>query len=178
MANTVSPARLSSVTEVKPPSTSVSFRFFDLPLEIRLSTYEFDLDNRRAETCCASLVLHNRNTAAVCKSRQQPPLAKTCRQMRHEALPIYYGNTMFELVFDGFGGDIFYSCSGRRDTEMWLSGIGRGNVKKIEAYLNACKGVRRSICDVDWDLLQGKALGAAYVNGAILHTSTSSVMDR
>lgn len=59
-------------------------RFADLPPELRERIYKFYLSEFPKKLKCPT----------------QPPLARSCRLLRHEALPLFYKSTTFILSFE------------------------------------------------------------------------------
>lgn len=62
------------------------FRVMDLPKELRTMVW------RHAVVCDDAFITPQLDT-----SREQPDLAMTCRQVREEVLPIFYGENMFSI---------------------------------------------------------------------------------
>lgn len=78
--------------------------FLSLPFEIRLLIYELVVKSTR---CCQwhDCTVSPRPPSLgylwdTCESERQPPLAATCRQVRAELLPVYYGKNY--LMVDDF----------------------------------------------------------------------------
>ena len=59
-------------------------RMFDLPPELRKLIYEFYISDFNEESL---------------EEPTQPPLARTCRMMRNEVLPLFYSTCTFDLKF-------------------------------------------------------------------------------
>ncbi|KAK3661622.1 hypothetical protein LTR56_000110 [Elasticomyces elasticus] len=87
----------------EPPASNAEepFRLLDLPDEIwaRITRYAVTSDQR--------LTLRPKSSA-------QPPIARVCRLLREEALPTFYGNTIY-----------YYDCYSWRDYHLinWLRSV-------------------------------------------------------
>ncbi|POS78334.1 hypothetical protein DHEL01_v203264 [Diaporthe helianthi] len=78
---------IQSATAVDDEAVSSRRRsFLSLPAEIRNKIYQYSLVERPSRA------------ALRIKGLAQPPLTRTNRQVRSEALPIYYGNNRFEII--------------------------------------------------------------------------------
>ncbi|OQO01660.1 hypothetical protein B0A48_12697 [Cryoendolithus antarcticus] len=92
-----------------PPPTSEpdgNFRLFDLPRELREEIYAYALDQRRAI-----------RYQVLARPWYQPPLTLASRQLREEALPIFY--QVNEFKFDAWESG--------RTAARWLSAMGDHN---------------------------------------------------
>ena len=62
---------------------------------------------------------------------KQPPLTKTCQQIRNEALPIFYGaNTFATCIINDRGGRQYVDAS--RWSTRWLTMVGKHNRKLLK----------------------------------------------
>ena len=75
---------------------------------------------------------HSPSFTAACrndwKAAAQPPLTKICRQVRHEALPMFYSMNMFTLQLRSDANRDRMDCFASR----WLKDMGRANQEYLE----------------------------------------------
>nr|OQO27909.1 hypothetical protein B0A51_06408 [Rachicladosporium sp. CCFEE 5018] len=96
-----------------PPPTSEpdgKFRLFHLPCELREEIYAYALDQRRAI-----------RYQVLVRPRYQPPLTLASRQLREEALPIFF--QVNEFKFDAWESG--------RTAAQWLCAMGDYNVRHL-----------------------------------------------
>ena len=124
---------------------------FNLPYELRLEVYTLVLvRDRRIQVS---------GTGQDC---QQPPLTHVCRQLRHETLPVFYGQNCFEIQVPG-GSPLsleqkaLYRRTGHDKTQRWamepgdwiykpwLRHIGAANISQLrnvtvllQSHTNSC----------------------------------------
>ncbi|KAK3697682.1 hypothetical protein LTR37_017331 [Vermiconidia calcicola] len=92
---------------------------FALPAELRVRIYEYSM---------SSFPKRLRTPA-------EPPLARTCRQLRNEVLPIFYSTFTIELTF--LRPNPTSNCHPDDDTTRFLSSISPENLAAIRSvYLN------------------------------------------
>jgi hypothetical protein len=76
-------------------------KFMDLPAELRVKVEEYYIAG-----------LQEKCDALLCPA--QPPLARTCKMMMKEVLPLFYSNSHFAIAFCGYlGGPYLTDSSGR-----------------------------------------------------------------
>lgn len=109
-------SRISEKSRQKPghlldalESASQPFRLIDLPAEIRLRVYGFEVASRPSEVTLRLLgfkqvIQPGKDRITTYEyfhnSMREPSLVSTNRQIRTEALPVYYQRTTFGLVFN------------------------------------------------------------------------------
>ena len=76
--------------------TSSRCRLLELPAELRLHIYELVL----TEQSPIDVELTNYRGFYPARAPVQPPLARSCRTVRQEALPIFYGATIGRLYLE------------------------------------------------------------------------------
>lgn len=76
-----------------------TFKFFDLPAEIRNRVYECLCADRLVKINCSAAWPgpHKGCTGITRSENHQPSLSRTCRQAREELLPFFYARNMFQL---------------------------------------------------------------------------------
>ncbi|KAK5137950.1 hypothetical protein LTR08_005746 [Meristemomyces frigidus] len=109
--------------------------FLDLPRELRDRVYEFAVaPDKDAVTInldywqCGDLEID----VFMDKGPLQPPITKVCRQLRCEALPLYYELNEFAVsleVLNAFGTKV--PVDGPAVVARWLKAIGPENIKHI-----------------------------------------------
>lgn len=107
--------------------TSLKTTFLDLPAELRNRIYSSDLIKHR------QIIPTNRS------DHQQPALTRTCRQIRKEALPIYYGSNTFALprccYACNYGGEHTKPCPLNLPQVRpadWLEAVGHHNLRHVQ----------------------------------------------
>lgn len=117
---------------LKAADAAWTFRFLDLPAELRNRIYHYSVVNERG------LV-----------RPIQPPITRVCRQLRQEALGIFYARNCFVFTITGAlrypDGTPFYAeeedTHDQRDVS-WMSSIGANNVAMIRSViLDARSGI-------------------------------------
>jgi hypothetical protein len=98
------------------------FRLLDLPAELRNRIYHFAVVNEKP----IDIIHHKRWRRA--EALQQPALASTCKQLRKEVLPIFYGGNSF--VLDTVG-----------DIVQDFKGVVRAWMKACGPYLSYIKSI-------------------------------------
>ncbi|KAK3722730.1 hypothetical protein LTR37_002301 [Vermiconidia calcicola] len=96
-------------------------RLFALPAELRVRTYEY---------YTGSFPKRLRTPAA-------PPLARTCKQLKAEVLPMFYSTLTIELIF--LRSNTTNNCLPDHNSTLFLSNISPENLAAIRSvYLNIC----------------------------------------
>jgi hypothetical protein len=95
---------------------STSFRFLDLPPELRNQIYSFVLRD--------SQVILSPGTK---KTTGYPVITKVSRQIRNEALELFYAKTTFELSF------VVCTPAVSKPAQNWALSIGEDRLKQIRA---------------------------------------------
>ncbi|KAK4547657.1 hypothetical protein LTR36_000614 [Oleoguttula mirabilis] len=131
---------------------STSFRLHDLPPELRLRIYEFavtsdgpvqltfndyDFNATNGTSSAPKAAVQAWKQPAAIATRTQPALSRTCKEIRGDALKLYYAQNDFEAGY----------CMSQEDREpevlmAWLECIGaqsRGRLRSLK------------ICDVHTD---------------------------
>lgn len=109
------------------------FEFLKLPAELRLCIYEFVASDHN---CSCHLEL--KSIIVGCKNERQPPLSQTCRQIRHELLPVYYGNSTIILNVSAVKGIRIQCGDGQAslpfldESRRWLKAVGQQNLSLIK----------------------------------------------
>ncbi|KAK8064594.1 hypothetical protein PG994_007232 [Apiospora phragmitis] len=132
-----------------------TFPFLLLPPELRSEIYYLALGDHRAWS--------DRYGPTICSALAPPAIIRTNRQIRHETLPVYYGQNRFSITFPLPGGyDAFERwcavmgphfrfikksisfththnlCSGRREDDPRRIGDGTLDVNSLYAVSLAC----------------------------------------
>lgn len=94
------------------------FRFLDLPPEVRNRIYSFLLPN--GGRCKLGAAQTDRE-----KASGYPPITKVSRQIRQEALPIFYHATTFVFCSDKLGTQLAKSA------RIWMAQVVQDNMKHI-----------------------------------------------
>ena len=114
-------------------------RLFRLPAELRNRIYELALVQKKhihasIAGCEESWSRPNSKQvkrAILALTLRQPPLTRTCRKLREEALPIFYGGNVFHVPIlhnDGNAGEVI----------DWLTAVGAKNRSLLhQLYLPA-----------------------------------------
>ena len=109
-------------TEETTSSPSDGTGLLDLPAELRNLIYHFAVVNEKP------IKIIQDEWRGEAEAPKQPALAMTCKQIRDEVLPVFYGANTF--VYDP-AGDIVQSC--QRVTESWI--------QACEPYVNFIRSV-------------------------------------
>lgn len=109
--------------------STTSFRFLDLPLELRRMVYAFVLEEEMPLT------------AVVPETVAQPALLKVCRVVRTEACPVFYAvnrvamSLEMRLVAGAPGEGMKQIVAVKEETERWLDAIGQRNVAAVRVVV-------------------------------------------
>jgi hypothetical protein len=93
-------------------------KIFDLPPELRRLIYEFYISDFNEDSL---------------EEPTQPPLARTCRMMRNEVLPMFYSKCMFDLKFSTMPSHDTSNVRFRMDPSsfIWLATLAPGCIGDI-----------------------------------------------
>ncbi|KAF2092622.1 hypothetical protein NA57DRAFT_62333 [Rhizodiscina lignyota] len=127
------------------------FRLLDLPVEVRLGIYEFDLYNH-LESVNHNYIhefLYEDVVIARMGCEKQPPITSVCRQLRSEALPLYYSKTKFWVPILARNLVTYPYLD---DSDRWFSRIGPQNRSMLRHISMPVRFDLASIFNFgDWD---------------------------
>lgn len=112
----------SDITKLLQQSDSqIPFRLMDLPSEVRLRIYEHMLVDSSKQDISPSCGIETR----------RPSLLRTSRQVRNEAMPVFYGANRFRLALPHL--ELNHKCEQwfAGQDKMWLDVIGPDNIKLL-----------------------------------------------
>ena len=130
-------------------------RLLDLPPELRRRVYEF----------------YVADFPFTLKLPAQPPLARTCKILRQEVLPVFYGTLEFEIhIKQGFG-DHFYKFHESNKTQLFLTRLAAVDVacirrlkvvikRQLGGFMSDKTHETSMICSIDLDSMDGFSTAA------------------
>ena len=142
--------RKPAVKKPHKPSSSTSSKrpchFLSFPGEIRNRIYRYVLDQHFDQSTTLSLLSDISDPKVFRPSPQQPPLARTCHQLRHEVLSIFYGERLFETDREmGVQHLILTWTKIMRPALFYLRSI---QFELFSEYSASSKDLENGLCDV------------------------------
>lgn len=133
-----------------PPTRSRKFPppcyFLQLPGEIKNSIFEYILTQHHDQSTTLSLLSDLSDPNVYRPSPQQPALARTCHQLRHEVLSIFYGGRTFDVDRELGTQDLVETLS--RIMRPALSYLRSIRFELFSEYSAGSKDLEGALCNV------------------------------